>query len=130
MRAKKSKAMNIYQQIRQKTYKNLLQLMEIDKQTAGTDNWKKNSIHQKPNEKKEKIDYLNYTWLYVEYLINTIENEWTKKHTLYKNRNHWDDQILKLHKLKIQRMIVLEMVQYLKQTKKTFLTSLPPSKKN
>ena len=119
MRAKKSKAMKIYQQIRQQTYKNLLQRMETDKQTAATDDCKKSNI-----------DYLNYTWHYVEYLINTIENEWTKKHTLYKNRNHWDEKILKLHKLKIQRMIVLEMVQYLQQTKNTFLTSLATSNKN
>ena len=130
MRAEKSKTMNIYQQIRQKTYQNLLQIMEMDKQTAGNDEWKKSSIHQKPNEKKDTIDDLNYTWLYVEYLMHIINKEWTKKHTLYKNRNHWDEQILTLHRLKIQRMIVLEMVQYLQQTKISFLTDLASLNKN
>ena len=127
MRAKKSKFMKIYQKIRQTTHKKLLDQLKNDKKPAGTEKQKETSNHQK---KEEKIHYLNYTLNYVKYLMKTINHEWNKKYTLYKNRNHWDEQILKLHQLKIQRMIVLEMVQYLQQTKDAFFTELHSSNKH
>ena len=43
MRSKKSKAMKIYQQIHQKTCKDLLDQMENDQEAAGTVNQKETS---------------------------------------------------------------------------------------
>ena len=120
MRAKKSKAKKIYEKIRQKTYKNLLDQMEIDKQTAGTDEWKQTSVHQTIHQQRQGIDYLNFTWLCIEYVMKIIDQQWNSKHNLYKNRNHWDEKILNIHGLKIRRMIVLEMIPFTTNKKYIF----------
>ena len=127
MRGKKAKINNMYYKIRQLTYKKLVEQMELDKKTIGTPQWD-DCIHQKRANQREKIkgiNALNYTWLYVEYIMDIIDNEWKTKHKLYRNHNQWHEQNLLLHKLKIKRMIVLEMVAYLQAIKEKFLESLP-----
>ena len=102
--------------------KEIIIQMEKDKKEHGTEQWE-GSIHNKNGIQHKRIDALNYFWLYIHLAKSLIQVEWSKQ-SAYKNHNVWFAQDLKLHKCKITRMIMLEVVELLKEKENDFLNSL------
>ena len=118
IRSYKGKQNHILEVIRTKIFKQIKEQMNKDQEEYGTEAWK-STIHS-----VEKIDVLNFMDVYITFAMKSIDQDWTNNYPLYKSQKEWYPKTLKIHKCKIKRFIVLEVIEYLNNSKTEFLHTL------
>lgn len=92
--------------------------------------WKNNNLHNKDKEdedKIDKIDWCNFVQLYVSLAMNYCDEFWKEPVVSnFKASKNWYQHSLNQCQNKMNRMVILNVVEYLQRNEQKHLQSMKP----